>query len=100
MADLFARNGIAALAYDKRGSGDSTGSYRTIGADFRSLAEDVVAGVGHLRGRGDIDPGASASGGAVAWRETWPGRARLGHGAVVATAVAYLPLLAYWRLLG
>ncbi|MDQ3306293.1 MAG: prolyl oligopeptidase family serine peptidase [Actinomycetota bacterium] len=57
MADLFARNGIAALAYDKRGSGDSTGSYRTIGADFRSLAEDVVAGVGHLRGRGDIDPG-------------------------------------------
>lgn len=42
MADLFARNGIAALAYDKRGSGDSTGSYRTIGADFRSLAEDVV----------------------------------------------------------
>ncbi|MGI8983167.1 MAG: sigma factor [Acidimicrobiales bacterium] len=57
MADLFARNGIAALAYDKRGSGGSTGSYREIGADFRSLAEDVVAGVGHLRGRGDIDAG-------------------------------------------
>jgi len=37
---------------------------------------------------------------AVAWREPWPGRARLGHGAVVATAVANLALLAYWRLLG
>ncbi len=57
MADLFARNGIAALAYDNRGSGDSTGSYRTIGADFRTLADDMVAGVAHLRGRGDIDPG-------------------------------------------
>jgi len=56
MADLFARNGIAALAYDKRGSGDSSGSYRTIAADFRSLAEDALAGVAHLRGRGDIDP--------------------------------------------
>lgn len=37
---------------------------------------------------------------AGAWREPWPGRARLGHGAIVATAVATLPLLAYWRLLG
>ena len=37
---------------------------------------------------------------AVAWRKPWPAGVRLGHGAVGAMAVVYLPFLAYWRLLG
>jgi dienelactone hydrolase len=46
-ADLFARNGIAVLAYDKRGCGESTGNWRQ--ADFGELADDVLAAVRHLR---------------------------------------------------
>jgi fermentation-respiration switch protein FrsA (DUF1100 family) len=33
LADLFARHGIAALVYDKRGSGQSTGRYLSIPLD-------------------------------------------------------------------
>jgi dienelactone hydrolase len=46
-ADRFAREGIATLAYDKRGSGASTGDWRQVG--FDELAEDVLAGVRFLR---------------------------------------------------
>ncbi len=42
-ADMFARGGVACLMYDKRGSGESTGDWRTV--DFDVLAEDVLAGV-------------------------------------------------------
>jgi dienelactone hydrolase len=45
--DRFAREGIAVLAFDKRGSGQSTGNWRT--ADFGELAEDVLAGVRYLQ---------------------------------------------------
>lgn len=55
MADLFASHGIAALAYDKRGSGDSTGSYGIV-ANYQLLADDLLAGVALLRDRADIDP--------------------------------------------
>jgi dienelactone hydrolase len=45
--DRFARHGIAVLAYDKRGSGESTGDWRR--ADFDELADDVLAAVAFLR---------------------------------------------------
>src|SRR5262249_21988032 len=47
-ADRFARNGIAVLAFDKRGCGGSTGDWRQ--ADFDELAGDVLAAFRHLRG--------------------------------------------------
>jgi dienelactone hydrolase len=54
-ADGFARHGIAVLAFDKRGCGESTGNWRR--ADFDELAGDVLAAVRYLRGdrriRGD-----------------------------------------------
>jgi dienelactone hydrolase len=46
-ADWFARHGIAVLAFDKRGAGESGGDWRL--ADFDELAGDVLAAVGHLR---------------------------------------------------
>jgi len=46
-ADRLARSGIASLAFDKRGSGASTGDWRQ--ADFGILADDVLAGVQSLR---------------------------------------------------
>jgi dienelactone hydrolase len=46
-ADRLARHGIAVLAFDKRGCGESTGDWRT--ADFDELAGDVLAAVAHLR---------------------------------------------------
>ena len=42
-ADVFARNGIAVLVHDKRGSGQSTGSFSR--ATFEELASDALAGV-------------------------------------------------------
>lgn len=52
-AEWFARWGIAALAYDKRGVGQSTGDFRKI--PFQSLVEDGLAGIAFLKARGDID---------------------------------------------
>jgi dienelactone hydrolase len=52
MTDRFARAGIACLAYDKRGSGKSTGDWHNAGFDV--LADDVLAAVEFLRGRPDI----------------------------------------------
>ena len=51
-AKLFARHGIAALTYDKRGTGKSTGDFRT--SHFDDLASDVLAGVHLLKSRSDI----------------------------------------------
>ncbi len=53
IADRLARANVAALIYDKRGSGASTG-WRT--ADFDDLARDALAGVALLAARPDIDP--------------------------------------------
>jgi dipeptidyl aminopeptidase/acylaminoacyl peptidase len=50
---LFARLGVAALIYDKRGTGESTGDFATAGID--DLAKDAVTGVDLLKNRQDID---------------------------------------------
>jgi uncharacterized protein len=53
LADHFARNGIAALIYDKRGVGASSGDWRTAG--FEELARDALEAVRMLRVRPEID---------------------------------------------
>ena len=54
MGEHFARAGCAVLVYDKRGTGGSTGNWRT--ASFDDLSQDVLAAVGFLQGRSGIDP--------------------------------------------
>jgi dienelactone hydrolase len=50
--------GFAVLSYDKRGVGNSTGTYLRAATDenLRNLAADALAGVDWLRKRPDIDP--------------------------------------------
>ncbi len=55
-ANHFARNGVAVLITDKRGTGASTGRWAR--ATFDDLAEDALAGVRYLRGRPEIRRGA------------------------------------------
>jgi len=52
-ADRLARAGIVAFTFDKRGAGASTGNWRD--ADFADLAGDVLACVGSLKARRDVD---------------------------------------------
>lgn len=52
-ADLFARNGIAALIFDKRGYGTSTGQSDT--ATLQNLADDARAGIQFLAHHDKID---------------------------------------------
>jgi pimeloyl-ACP methyl ester carboxylesterase len=54
IADRFARSGIAALVYDKRGSGASTGDWKS--SSYDDLAGDAIAGIDLLASRTDIDP--------------------------------------------
>lgn len=54
VADHFARHGIAALIYDKRGFGASTGNWAT--ASFSDFARDALAGLKLLQSRQDINP--------------------------------------------
>lgn len=49
---MHAANGIAAFAYDKRGTGGSEGEYT---ANFDLLSNDTVAAVKYLRTRKEID---------------------------------------------
>ncbi|HST11223.1 MAG TPA: alpha/beta fold hydrolase [Terriglobales bacterium] len=53
IADRFARSGIAALVYDKRGVGASTGDWKT--SSYDDLANDAIAGIDLLASRSDID---------------------------------------------
>jgi dienelactone hydrolase len=53
-ADFFALNGVAALIYDKRGCGHSTGDWGKSG--FRDLSGDALAGLEMLERRPDINP--------------------------------------------
>ncbi|MBX3085648.1 MAG: alpha/beta fold hydrolase [Anaerolineae bacterium] len=53
-ADHFARNGIAALIYDKRGHGDSTGE--ALGSQIYPLIEDADAAFRFLQSHPQIDP--------------------------------------------
>ncbi|MFZ2031434.1 MAG: alpha/beta fold hydrolase [Vitreimonas sp.] len=52
VTDFFARRGVAVLAYDKRGSGQSGGDWRT--ASAYDLADDALAAVHVLRARRDV----------------------------------------------
>lgn len=81
MADHLARNGIAVLTYDKRGSGRSTGEWATAG--FADLAGDLVAGVRLLRTRPDI----------VATQVGLGGSSQIGW--VAAKAVTQMPDIAF-----
>jgi pimeloyl-ACP methyl ester carboxylesterase len=53
-ARFLIRHGIAVLGYDKRGVGESTGDWNT--ATYEDLAGDVLAAVGYVKTRPDIDP--------------------------------------------
>ncbi|HEY6352231.1 MAG TPA: alpha/beta fold hydrolase [Candidatus Angelobacter sp.] len=53
-ARWFASQGVAALAYDKRGVGESTGDFRAI--PFMELCDDGLAAIGYLKSRKEIDP--------------------------------------------
>ncbi len=55
-ADHFARNGVAVLITDKRGTGLSTGRWAR--ATFDDLADDALAGVRYLRSRPEIQASA------------------------------------------
>jgi hypothetical protein len=52
-ARRFARAGLVALAYDKRGSGASGGDSRI--ASYQQLTADVVGGIEMLRSRPEVD---------------------------------------------
>jgi len=52
LAQRFAQAGVAALIFDKRGVGTSSGDWQTAG--FEDLAADVASGVAMLRTRADI----------------------------------------------
>jgi len=52
-ARWFGEHGIAALAYDKRGVGESTGDFRR--SPFMDLCDDGLAAVEYLKSRRDID---------------------------------------------
>jgi dienelactone hydrolase len=54
MALWFAEQGVAALTYDKRGVGESSGDFRQV--PFMELAGDGLAAVAFLKARSDIDP--------------------------------------------
>ena len=54
LPQFFAKHGIAALSYDKRGSGASSGSLT--GATISDMAGDASAGIEFLQKRPDIDP--------------------------------------------
>jgi pimeloyl-ACP methyl ester carboxylesterase len=54
LAEYFTRYGIAALIYDKRGVGKSTGDWKR--SDFSDLAGDAIAGIHFLQQRHEINP--------------------------------------------
>ncbi len=54
IADYFTKHGIAVLRYDKRGVGKSGGSF-DMTVTSADLAGDVMAAVGFLKNRDDID---------------------------------------------
>jgi uncharacterized protein len=54
LAEFFVRRGVAALIYDKRGAGASSGDWQH--SSFEDLAADVTAAVRFLKSRSEIDP--------------------------------------------
>jgi pimeloyl-ACP methyl ester carboxylesterase len=55
IGEHFANQGIAALIYDKRGVGQSSGSYES-SEPYDNLVNDALAAVELLKSRKDIDP--------------------------------------------
>jgi uncharacterized protein len=53
-ADRFVRDGLVVLFFDKRGSGDSGGSW--INASLDDLAADSISAANFLRSRDEVDP--------------------------------------------
>ena len=53
MGAWFAKHGVAALTYDKRGVGESTGDFRTV--PLMELSDDGLAAIAFLKRRTDID---------------------------------------------
>ena len=53
LAARFAREGVAALIYDKRGVGQSTGDWKSAG--FEELVDDAVAAIAALRSDPRVD---------------------------------------------
>jgi dienelactone hydrolase len=51
-ARWFAKQGVAALAYDKRGVGESSGDFRAV--PFMELCDDGLAGIAYLKSRREI----------------------------------------------
>ena len=54
LAHLLPTQDIAVFLYDRRGSGESTGEFKT--ASFSDLAKDAQAAIDNLKLRNDIDP--------------------------------------------
>jgi pimeloyl-ACP methyl ester carboxylesterase len=54
LAQDFATHGVAALIYDKRGAGDSTGDWKH--ASFEELAGDVEAAIAFLKRHPEVNP--------------------------------------------
>lgn len=55
VGEYFASQGVAALIYDKRGTGQSGGVYESY-APYENLVNDALAGVGFLKQRSEIAP--------------------------------------------
>lgn len=54
LADALTRKGIAILRYDKRGVGQSTGSYEQ--ATMEDLTDDAQSALAYLKARKEVDP--------------------------------------------
>jgi pimeloyl-ACP methyl ester carboxylesterase len=54
LADRFARQGVAALVFDKRGAGQSTGDWKTV--TYQVLAEDYMAAIHILAAQPGVNP--------------------------------------------
>jgi pimeloyl-ACP methyl ester carboxylesterase/ketosteroid isomerase-like protein len=52
LADIFARDGVTVLTYDKQGVGQSEGNYEK--ENFTELAQDALGGIGFLKTRKDL----------------------------------------------
>jgi uncharacterized protein len=53
-ARWFEEQGVVALAYDKRGVGESTGNFRKV--PFMELCDDGLAAIAYLKTREEVDP--------------------------------------------
>src|SRR5262249_31353091 len=82
-ANAFLKQGFAVLAYDKRGSGESTGNVEI--SDYEDLARDVTSAANFLRTRNEI---ARSKIGLVGRSEgAWVSTIAASHDAVIAFVI-------------